>query len=251
MTDDDRLAELFRAAASDPAAPPPGFDHGTCCPPPGGSPLGAGPALVGRARSRCSPWSVWVRRWRCRTTRRPRPRRPRRPRRTGPAPVDRPRPPHRRRPPAAGGGRREVPDAAAGAPPSGRCRPGSDSPPRTDPLGPGNGACADRQDPQLRAYLEQVLPGGGRRPGRGQHRRVPARDAALRHRRGAGRPRRGCSGCRTCRRARSRTSPAGAVSATTASGGTVIVHTGPVDGTVPPPFLDRLGAVAGFLAPRL
>ncbi len=27
MTDDDRLAELFRAAAADPAAPPPGFDH--------------------------------------------------------------------------------------------------------------------------------------------------------------------------------------------------------------------------------
>jgi hypothetical protein len=43
----------------------------------------------------------------------------------------------------------------------------------------------------------------------------------------------------------------GAVSAPTASGGTVVVHARPTEPGAPAPFEDRLDATAAFLAPRL
>ena len=168
MTDDDRLAELFRAAASDAGAPPPGFDHddvvaasrritarrrsaliggafalfavvgvgaAVAVPDTPATTSAAAPAAGGPGQCRAGG-------------------------RAGQAPV-----PGAaggsargtrggrvrwsgRRPVRRGGGRRR-------GPPAGR----SPRAPFTGtPLGPGHGACADRQDPQLRAYLEQVLP---------------------------------------------------------------------------------------------
>jgi hypothetical protein len=45
--------------------------------------------------------------------------------------------------------------------------------------------------------------------------------------------------------------PPGAVTAPTASGGTVVVSSRPERGGEPAPFADRLGAVIAHLAPRL
>jgi hypothetical protein len=133
-------------------------------------------------------------------------------------------------------------DAAGAAPPAPLAAPFTGA-----PLGPGQGDCADRQDPQLRAYLEQVLPeviGAPAAastdeclPGTQRYVTVEVRD--------------GLFGVSYLPPGTVPDLPAGAVSAPTASGGTVIVHTGPTDAGVPPPFLDRLDAVAQFLAPRL
>jgi hypothetical protein len=243
MTDDDRLAALFQAAASDPAAPAPGFDHQDV--------LSASRRITARRRSALvggaialfavvgvgaavalpdDPSSTTSA--------------------AAPAVADQ-----------AGGGRAAAAPEAPPAPEAAARESAGDAAasqlaapgptPAGTPLGPGNGSCADRQDPQLRAYLEQVLPeiiGAPAAastdeclPGTERYVTVEAQDG----------PRSGLFGVSYLPPGTIPKLPAGAVTATTASGGTVIVHTGPMDGTVPPPFLDRLGAVAEFLAPRL
>ena len=248
MTDDDRLAELFRAAAADPAAPPPGFDHRDV--------LSASRRITARRRSALvagafalfavvgvgaavalpdSPTATSA---------------------AAPAAADRaeanrveaapaPAPEAGAQAGKAGAERAAAPDAAdaaGAAPPAPLAAPFTGA-----PLGPGRGDCADRQDPQLRAYLEQVLPeviGAPAAastdeclPGTQRYVTVEVRD--------------GLFGVSYLPPGTVPALPAGAVSAPTASGGTVIVHTGPTDAGVPPPFLDRLDAIAQFLVPRL
>lgn len=251
MTDDDRLAELFRAAAADPAAPPPGFDHRDV--------LSASRRITARRRSALvagafalfavvgvgavvalpdSPTATSA---------------------AAPAAADRaeanrvdaaqaPAPEadaEQAAPQQAGKERAEraaAGDAAGAAPPAPLGAPFTGA-----PLGPGQGDCADRQDPRLRAYLEQVLPEAVGAPaaastdeclpGTQRYVTVEVQD--------------GLFGVAYLPPGTVPDLVPGAVSAPTASGGTVIVHTGPVDAGVPPPFLDRLDAVAQFLAPRL
>jgi hypothetical protein len=262
MTDDDRLAELFRAAAADPAAPPPGFDHRDV--------LSASRRITARRRSALVAGAfglfavvgvgavVAV------------PDSPTATSAAASAAADRA---EANRAEAdqveanrAGAGRADAAqapapeagaqagkaaeraaapdaaDAAGAAPPAPLAAPFTGA-----PLGPGRGDCADRQDPQLRAYLEQVLPeviGAPAAastdeclPGTQRYVTVEVQD--------------GLFGVSYLPPGTVPELPAGAVSAPTASGGTVIVHSGPMDAGVPPPFLDRLDAVAQFLAPRL
>ncbi|HXV93503.1 MAG TPA: hypothetical protein VD813_09420 [Pseudonocardia sp.] len=152
--------------------------------------------------------------------------------------------------PAAG------PEAAPGdAGTSGPARAdSSEVPPFTGaPLGPGEGECADRQDPALRGYLEQVLPevtGAPEalvtmecRPGGERGVNLEVDDAGLR---GVlvveylppGTP------------AREPVPGTAWASAPTASGGTVVVTSQSVEPDGQPPFGGRLDAVATFLAPR-
>lgn len=248
MTDDDRLAELFRAAAADPAAPPPGFDHRDV--------LSASRRITARRRSALvagafalfavvgvgaavalpdSPTATSA---------------------AAPAAADRAEADRvdaaQAPPPEAGarqagkeqaGAERSAAGDAAGAAPAAPLA----APFTGAPLGPGRGDCADRQDPQLRAYLEQALPevvgapaaAGTDQclPGAQRYVTVEVQD--------------GLFGVAYLPPGTVPDLVPGAVSAPTASGGTVIVHSGPVDAGVPPPFSDRLDAVARFLAPRL
>ncbi|MFC4943272.1 hypothetical protein [Pseudonocardia sp. GCM10023141] len=143
-------------------------------------------------------------------------------------------------PPAQAGG---APAAAAGAAPF-----------TGTPLGPGTAACADRQDPQLRAYLEQALPEavGAKaaattmecRPAgeRGVNievsdARAPGLLTVLYEPPGA-RPPPAQGDARTA-------------SAVTASGGTVVVSVRPATAGGPVPFADRLGGIVSYLVPRL
>ncbi len=119
------------------------------------------------------------------------------------------------------------------------------------PLGPGTAACADRQDPELRALVEQVLPEV-----------VGAPEAAV------------TMECRTSgeRGVNLEVDDAGTpglltvlylppgetpdasldgASAVTASGGTVVVSSRPGGPTGGVPFEGRLDTTAAFLAPRL
>jgi hypothetical protein len=120
-------------------------------------------------------------------------------------------------------------------------------PPIGTPLGPGSGDCADRQDPALRALVEQALPevAGAReaattmecRPGgeRGVALEVPG-------------------GLLTVTYLPPGPVPEPSVSAPTsptASGGTVVVSSRATRAADPAPFADRLDAVVAYLAPRL
>lgn len=120
------------------------------------------------------------------------------------------------------------------------------------PLGPGTTECADRQDPQLRAYVEQVLPEvvGAPvagitmecRPGGERGVNVEVDDA-------------GATGLLTVQYLPPGEVP-GPVSgssaqALTASGGTVVVSSSGAGPGAPVPFEGRLDTVATFLAPRL
>lgn len=119
------------------------------------------------------------------------------------------------------------------------------------PLGPGTAECADRQDPALRSLVEQVLPAV-----------VGAPEAAVTMEcRPAGE--RGVSievddagavGLLSVQYLPPGTAVAlaeGAVSAPTASGGTVIVGSRPSELGAPAPFAGRLESAAAYLAPRL
>jgi hypothetical protein len=135
----------------------------------------------------------------------------------------------------------------APAVPAGPAAAAGSVPPIGTPLGPGTGDCADRQDPALRALVEQALPevvGAPEaattmecRPGgeRGVALEVP--DGVLTVTYLPPGPVTGPS-------VGARTSP-------TASGGTVVVSSRATRSGDPAPFADRLDAVVAHLAPRL
>lgn len=249
MTDDERLGALFRSAASDSTAPAPGFDHEAVVRASrritvrrrtaftvGGLALfavvgiGGTVALPGVSGSGEDAATVA-------------------------APMLAPEAPdadsraQQAPPPAAAEGapgagvvpdRREVvpaPGAAAvGGPP---------------PLGPGTAECADRQDPALRALVEEFLPevvGAPEaaitmecRPGGERGVNVEVRDGVA-------------TGLLTVRYLPPGVVPdhvEGAVSAPTASGGTVVVSTRGDGPDAPAPFADRLDTLVDQLAPRL
>jgi hypothetical protein len=126
--------------------------------------------------------------------------------------------------------------AAAGGPP---------------PLGPGIAECADRQDPALRALVEQALPevvGAPQaavtmecRPGGERGVNVEVTDGAA-------------TGLLTVQYLPPGAQPRpveGAVVAPTASGGTLVVSSRPQDPGAPAPLAGRLAAAAAHLSPRL
>jgi hypothetical protein len=264
MTDDDRLAELFRAAASDPAAPPPGFEHADVVSASrritarrrsaviGGSlalfavlGVGAAVALPGKddaATTVAAPAAV------------PEPAgsggsggsggvEADRADRAGPVPEAAVAPGGQAGAPERNGA---LPEGAAGDA-AAQAAPPFAGP----PLGPGTATCADRQDRELRAYLEQVLPEAvgapaavstdDCRPGAERYVTVELADGT----------RHGLFGVSYLPPGTVADPLDGAVSAPTASGGTVIVRATPVDGGAPAPFVDRVPGVAAFLAPRL
>jgi hypothetical protein len=142
-------------------------------------------------------------------------------------------------PPAAAEGAPRVapaPEAAAGGPP---------------PLGPGTTECADRQDPALRALVEQVLPevvGAPEaavtmecRPGGERGVNVEVTDGSA-------------AGLLTVQYLPPGAQPRpveGAVVAPTASGGTLVVSSRPQDPGEPAPLADRLAEAVAHLSPRL
>jgi hypothetical protein len=290
--DDEELGALFRAAASDPAAPEPGFDHAAVVNASRRATVrrraaitGTGLALIavvgvgtglvlpdsdggGDAASVAAPMIAPGEEARDRPDAaepaepaeprarpdaaapadpgaRPRPEaaapgdpgeRP-----DGPSPAD-PRAEGQAPPPAAEGGPEaaRVPEAAAGGP---------------RPLGPGTGECADRQDPALRALVEQVLPevvGAPEaattmecRPGGERGVNVEVRDGAA-------------TGLLTVQYLPPGARPEpvegaveGAVVAPTASGGTVLVSSRPEEPGDAAPLADRLPEAVSYLAPRL
>jgi hypothetical protein len=223
MTDenDERIAALFRAAASDSAAPPPGFGHDDV--------LAASRRITVRRRSALvagvfvllaavGVGSVIAI-----------------PRDSG-----------------------ATTSAAAPAPQLAREGAGADAvgeaPPFAGtPLGPGTTECADRQDPALRALLDQALPeAAGATEAATTDICLPGGERGVNLEVTSG----GVPGLLVVTYL-----PPGTVvslpvgdyhAAPTASGGTVIVGSdavGPAGG--PAPFADRLPAVLAFLAPRL
>ena len=121
-------------------------------------------------------------------------------------------------------------------------------PPIGTPLGPGTGECADRQDPALRALVDQALPEvvGAPRPRR-RWSAGPAASAGVALEVGGGRARRSP----TCRLAPVTEPPDGARAAPTASGGTVVVASRADRAGDAAPFADRLEPAVAYLAPRL
>ncbi|HVH22195.1 MAG TPA: hypothetical protein VNA11_07040 [Pseudonocardia sp.] len=260
MSDDDRLAELFRTAASDVGVPPPGFDHDDV--------VTASRRITARRRSALlggafalfavvgvgaavavpdTPATT--------SAAAPAPGDLAGAERAAVAPEGAPVPDAARSGGAAESGGAAASGGAAGssgAADSAAPQLAQPAPPFTGtPLGPGNAPCADRQDPQLRAYLEQVLPeviGAPTaasteecRPGTQRYLTLEVQDG----------PAHGLLGVAYLPPGPTPEPPPGSVAARTASGGTVVVSTGPMGGTVPPPFLNRLGEVAAYLAPRL
>ena len=116
------------------------------------------------------------------------------------------------------------------------------------PLGPGAGDCADRQDPALRALVEEALPEVVGAPEAATT--MECRPGGERRRR-AGGGRRGADGRLPAARTGHGRLRTDARTAPTASGGTVagLVAPGPRRAT-PAPFADRLDAVVAYLAPR-
>jgi hypothetical protein len=118
------------------------------------------------------------------------------------------------------------------------------------PLGPGTTECAQRQDPQLREYLEEVLPevvGASEaavtmdcRPGGERGVGLEVDDA-------------GATGLLTVQYLPPGVATTGAdpVAAPTASGGTVVVGSRGDGPGAPAPFATRLADIAAYLAPRL
>lgn len=240
MTDDERLAMLFRAAADD--APPTGFDHGDV--------VSASRRVTARRRTAVVTAGLVVALAGI-----------------GAAVVLPDRSENLASTAAAGDA---APEAAqepgtvfdAPAPAEGRDA-GADSsaaapdpttggaPPAGAPLGPGTTTCADRQDPALRALVEQVLPevkGSPAAattdvclPGGQRHLALAVDDA-------------GTAGLLTVGYLPPGTAASvapGGVSAPTASGGTVVLETSANELGVGAPFVVRLDAVAAFLADRL
>ncbi|TQM06388.1 hypothetical protein [Pseudonocardia kunmingensis] len=235
--DDERLGALFRAAAAESTAPPPGFDHEGVVRASRRATVrrrtavtGAGLALVavlgiGGAVLLPGPSGGGA------DT-------------TVAAPMLAPEP-------EAGAPRaaREAPPPAAGDAPEAARGPEAVAGPV--PLGPGRTECADRHDPELRAIVEEFLPevvGAPEaattmecRPGGERGVNVEVRDGAA-------------DGLLTVQYLPPGAQPEpveGAVVAPTASGGTVVVSSrGDGPGTQAP-FEDRLEDLATHLSPRL
>ncbi|HYH32501.1 MAG TPA: hypothetical protein VD903_19185, partial [Pseudonocardia sp.] len=142
------------------------------------------------------------------------------------------------------------PPAAEGAP-GAAPEPGAAAVGGPPPLGPGTTECADRQDPALRALVEQVLPevvGAPEaavtmecRPGGERGVNLEVRDGAA-------------TGLLTVQYLPPGAQPEpveGAVVAPTASGGTVVVSSRAEQPDAPAPFGDRLDELTTHLAPRL
>ena len=251
--DDDGLSTLFRTAASDPGAPPPGFDHQSVVAASRRvtirrraavtgvgvalfAVVGVGGMIVSLANQQSGPGEAS-------TAAAPMiesgPEVPLQ----APAPGADPRaaaPENNNAPPPAGPGapvQAAAPDAAAaGAAP---------------PIGPGTGECADRQDPALRALVEQVLPeviGAPEaattlecRPAGERGVNVEVRDGAA-------------TGLLTVQYlppGAAVQAPDGALTAPTASGGTVVVASRPDRPNDTAPLADRLEQAMTYLAPRL
>ena len=123
--------------------------------------------------------------------------------------------------------------------------------PFVKPLGPGTAECADRQDPALRAIVEEYLPEaiGAPEAAITMECRPPGeRGVNLEVHDGAK------AGLLTVQYLPPGTAPKpveGAVAAPTASGGTVVVSTRGDGPDAPAPFADRLDALVAQLAPRL
>jgi hypothetical protein len=237
--DDERLGALFRAAASDSAAPPPGFDHEAVVRASrritarrrvavvGGLVLfglvGIGGAITlpgppeagGDAATVAAPMVA------------------------PDAPPADSRAQRQAQPPAAAeGAPGAAPDpeaAAVGGPP---------------PLGPGTTECADRQDPALRAIVEEYLPeviGAPEAAITMECRPRGERGVNLEVRDGA------ATGLLTVQYLPPAAQPElveGAVVTPTASGGTVVVSSR-AESDGPAPFADRLAGLATHLSPRL
>jgi hypothetical protein len=235
--DDEELGALFRAAASDSAAPSPGFDHQAVVTASrrvtarrraaltGGAivlfavvGVGAAVALPGSTGGGDTS--------------------------TAAAPMLAPE--HAQPDARQGAG---PPDAAEGAP--GAVDVPESSAAGGPPLGPGTTECADRQDPALRGLVEQVLPevvGAPEgattmecRPGGERGVNVEVRDG-------------GAAGLLTVQYLPPGTVVSlaeGALSAPTASGGTVVVSSRADEAGAPAPLESRLQDAVSFLAPRL
>jgi hypothetical protein len=244
MTDDERLGALFHAAASDSAAPEPAFDHEAVVRRSrqittrrrtavvvGGLALfavvGVGGAIVlpgggaggGDATSAAAPMLAPE----------------------GPAADAQAQ--RRARPPAAA-------EDAPGAAPEVFAAPGTAEGGRS-PLGPGTAGCADRQDPALRAVVEEFLPEAVGAPEAAvteECRPGGERGVSLQIADGA------TAGLLTVQYLPPGTAPRpreGAVSAVTASGGTVVVSSRGDGPGAAAPFADRIDTLAAQLAPRL
>jgi hypothetical protein len=247
MTDDERIGALFHAAASESAAPEPGFDHDTVVRASrritarrrtavivGGLALfavvGIGGAVVLPGQSGGGGDAATVA-----------------------APMLAPEGPS-----ADSRAQRQAPPPAAqeGAPGSApdvlmAPAPGAAAVGGPPPLGPGNTECADRQDPALRAVVDEFLPEADGapeaaiteecRPGGERGVNLEVRDGAA-------------AGLLTVQYLPPGVAPdlpEGAVSAPTASGGTVVVSTRGDGPGAPAPFADRLDTLVTQLAPRL
>jgi hypothetical protein len=146
--------------------------------------------------------------------------------------------------PGAGAG---AGDAARAAAPEAAAAPNAAVPPVGPPLGPGTRECADRQDPALRALVDQALPevvGASEAATTMECRPGGERGVALE----AGG---GVLVVTYLPPGPVTEPPDGARSAPTASGGTVLVSSRPDRAGDAAPFADRLDAVVAYLAPRL
>jgi hypothetical protein len=119
------------------------------------------------------------------------------------------------------------------------------------PLGPGTGECADRQDPALRALVEQALPevvGAPEAATTQECRPGGERGLALEVRDGTSS---GVLSVTYLPPGPTDRVPDGARTAPTASGGTVVVSSRAERHDDPAPFADRLDGVVVYLAPLL
>jgi hypothetical protein len=232
--DDERLGALFRAAASDSAAPAPGFDHEAVVRASrritvrrraaitvGGLALfaivgiGGAVALPGPSSGGGDAASVA-------------------------APMIAP-----ARPPAESRAERQAqpPTAAESAPGAAGGGP--------SPLGPGTTECADRQDPAVRAIVEEYFPeviGAPEAAITMECRPAGERGVNLEVRDGT------ATGVLTVQYLPPGAQPErveGAVIAPTASGGMVVVSSRAERADAPAPFADRLSGLATHLSPRL
>jgi hypothetical protein len=235
--DEERLAALFRAAAADPAAPPPGFDHDGVVRTSRRITLRRRAALVGGGLALFAVVGIGG------AVVLPGPSQGGGDASTVAAPLAAPEAPH-----ADARAEQAPPPAAEDAP---GAAPAPEAAIAGPPLGPGTAECADRQDPALRALVEQFLPevaGAPEaavtmecRPGGERGVNVEVRDGAA-------------TGLLTVQYLPPG-APAepvrGAVVAPTASGGTVVVSTRGERAGAPAPFADRLDGLATYLAPRL
>lgn len=220
MDDDDRTAALFRAAASD-AAPPAAFDHSDV--------VRASHRITARRRSALVAGGLALLVVAGVGTAVALPR----DQETGAV--------------SSVAAPEAARDAAGSAPQPGP--PGADL--SGTPLGPGTATCADRQDPALRALVEQVLPdvaGSAAAPVTFECRPGEERYLALQVDDG------GVAGLLTVAYLPPGTAVSlvpDAVVAPTASGGSVVVGSTADQQGGPAPFASRLDGVTAFLAPRL